>query len=930
MMAGKRETLQELKARLSEAEDVLRAIREGDVDAVVVKGARGRRVYTLESAESPYRLFLEQMQEGAATIASDGRILFANRSFADILGLALSGVVGQRVENLFNEEALEKLIKSLKGSRKRHATIELRQRAASGVEKPLRLSIRRVIGGEEAFANLVMVDLSEREALADAVRSERHLRDILNSLHTLAAVMTPDGVVVDVNETALRLGGVHREDIIGKHAEDTVFWSYSEESREIARSAITYAGRGQIVRREARICGKDGNIDVDLVVAAMRDTQGKVTHLIASGIDITERKRAEEARRESEERLRSLAENVPCVLMRFDRQLRVVYLNQQSDRYNPNPVERMIGRTNREMGMPKHLCDLWDAAVERVFRTAAQEELEFDLAGPSGLCTFALKLGPEFGPDQEVQYVLGVSSDITERVRAEEAVAAAHRQLQSIIDNTPAIVYAFDLQEHFLLANISVAQIFNTTPGKMIGKRRHEFMPKEDADWHEANDRRVVEAGSALEFEEYSQLEDRSITWLTTKFPLRDAEGRIFAVAGISADISEHKRAEDELRAARTRAEEARTAAEKATAIKDEFLAVLSHELRTPLSAVLGAVQLLERNQELPEKARDYLEVVRRNLDLEARLIDDLLDLTRIMRGKLSLEKKAVNINNILKHVVESCRADIEAKGLAFKLDLARTPQFVSGDSSRLQQVFWNILKNSIKFTTGGGCISVRECSQDGKVMVEVNDSGIGIDPAFIPRLFTAFEQGDRSVTRQFGGLGLGLAITKRLIEMHDGAITAESAGRGEGATFRVILPTKKETETETETETEKVAAVHVPLSRRILLVEDHNDTGAMMQMLLESAGYQVVTAFNVQQALETIENGNFDLVISDLGLPDRSGFELMKELRRREETLKGIALSGYGREEDVRRSKEAGFVEHITKPVDFDALVALVERVIQ
>ena len=262
-----------------------------------------------------------------------------------------------------------------------------------------------------------------------------------------------------------------------------------------------------------------------------------------------------------------------------------------------------------------------------------------------------------------------------------------------------------------------------------------------------------------------------------------DASGRATCLGGITLDVTERKYLELEL-------ERAKSAAEQANRAKDHFLAVLSHELRNPLTPVMMAVSVLQRKPEFDPKVREMLEMVRRNVELEARLIDDLLDVSRIARGKIELHRSAVALSTIIERAVEVCKPDIEARKLHFGVDMGRaTPYWVEADVSRLQQVFWNLLKNAVKFTPHGGCVGIRCRPNENHVLVEVNDSGMGIDPEALSRIFNAFEQAERSVTQQFGGLGLGLAISRALVEMHGGQIEAYSEGRDKGATFRVRLP---------------------------------------------------------------------------------------------------------------------------------------------
>lgn len=398
-------------------------------------------------------------------------------------------------------------------------------------------------------------------------------------------------------------------------------------------------------------------------------------------------------------------------------------------------------------------------------------------------------------------------------------------------------------------------------------------------------------------------------------------------VARARAAIAERARVEAELRQAKTSAEHAKAAAEEANRAKDHFLAVLSHELRTPLTPVLAAVSLLER-EPLSQRAHDRVELIRRNVELQARLIDDLLDVTRIVQGKVELDKRPIDLFTIIERAVEVCRPDVEARRLEFSADYGTGRFLVEADAARLQQVFWNLLKNAIKFTPLDGRVCLRCRPAPGGVYIEVSDSGIGMDPEAIQRIFDAFAQAEISITRRFGGLGLGLAISKALIQMHGGSITAHSEGPGRGASFTVYLPVVAETRTD-DAATEVAAAEHrVSKMRRILLVEDHGDTAEAMTALLELFGHQVQRAGDVAAALDIAARGQFDLLISDLGLPDGSGLDLVRSLRSGGVGLPAIALSGYGQEQDIEQSRLAGFQYHLVKPVDVSRLMEVIDQV--
>lgn len=394
----------------------------------------------------------------------------------------------------------------------------------------------------------------------------------------------------------------------------------------------------------------------------------------------------------------------------------------------------------------------------------------------------------------------------------------------------------------------------------------------------------------------------------------RDAV-QVLTFIGIAGMVSwlnhSRDRAMNDLRRAKAEADAANDA-------KDQFLAVLSHELRTPLTPVLGLASLLEQDPNLSEAVRDDVTIIRRNVELEARLIDDLLDITRIRKGKLCLSRKAVDLTMLIGEVVRICEPDAREKQIDIRMILPPASRMVNGDPARLQQILWNLLKNAIKFTPVQGQVTI-SCSDgaDGVLTVDVIDSGVGIESENLSRIFNVFEQGGKTVTRRFGGIGLGLAISRALAEAHGGMLTASSEGLGQGACFTLTLPSlpvaaiANEARRNRQPETE-------PL--KVLLVEDHPDTSEVMARLLRNLHHHVEHAGSVRAAKDLAQTQQFDVVISDIGLPDGSGIELMKQLSA-EYRLKGIAMSGYGMEEDVRRSLHAGFHAHLTKPINIDLL---------
>jgi two-component system CheB/CheR fusion protein len=327
----------------------------------------------------------------------------------------------------------------------------------------------------------------------------------------------------------------------------------------------------------------------------------------------------------------------------------------------------------------------------------------------------------------------------------------------------------------------------------------------------------------------------------------------------------------------------------------------------------------------------EYLEIARRNVELEARLIDDLLDVTRIARGRIELDRKVVDLCTVLNRAAEVCRPDIDARQLHFGIRVDNGPHVVQVDPARMQQVFWNLIKNSVKFTPHGGYVGVHCWRHHDRAFIEVQDSGEGIEPSALGRIFNAFEQEEMSSRRQFGGLGLGLAISKALVEMHGGSISARSDGKGKGATFTVDLPiyVPHPPAGRLPTAVSPAAPQQPARTLKILLVEDHGDTAHVIGRLLGAHGHSVRHAGDVATALELVDQESFDVMLSDLGLPDGSGHDLMRALAARGKRLPAIALSGYGMAADVQASRDAGFLEHVTKPVDIESLLTAINRAV-
>lgn len=387
---------------------------------------------------------------------------------------------------------------------------------------------------------------------------------------------------------------------------------------------------------------------------------------------------------------------------------------------------------------------------------------------------------------------------------------------------------------------------------------------------------------------------------------LADDDGRPAGFCKLVRDGTERHRAAETLRAAKEEAERANRA-------KDRFLAVLSHELRTPLAPITTAVHVLEKAAQVEPRHRDLLPMIRRNVALEARLIDDLLDLTAIHAGKVSLHRARVDMHQLTRAVLAMVDETVQDKAIPVELRLEAPNPYADADQARMQQVLWNIIRNALKFTPRNGRIEIRTWNVDGEFLLACTDSGIGIAGEALPRIFSPFEQADSEVSRSYGGLGLGLAIAQGLMLQHGGRIRASSEGRGNGSTFTITLPVAAPPQ---DAQLPPGAQPIAPPAsrRRLLLVEDNEDAAAALALCLQEYGYEVQHVATCADALRTARTAAFDAVLTDLGLPDGSGIEVGRALAPR---LPVVALSGYGREQDRRRCAEAGFAAHLVKPAD-------------
>lgn len=628
-----------------------------------------------------------------------------------------------------------------------------------------------------------------------------------------------------------------------------------------------------------------------------------------------------EALRQSEERFRQLFDNAADAVCIHDEQGRIVDVNQIAcDAVGYSRAELLGMRVSDiEVALqPADLAPLWErirsgqsVTVEGVHRRRDGTTFPVELR----IAVFSLGESPLF---------FAAARDITERKRVEEAL----RFTQNVVDRMADGAFWINPEGRFIYVNEAACLSLGYSREELLALRVSDIDPGFTAtvNWTEYWEER--HKARKRRFETTHKAKDGHCIPVEIRSDYLQMEGQEY-VCSFARDISARKAADEDLR-------RAHDAAQAASHAKDRFLAAASHELRTPLTPILLLASSLEHDASLSPAARQDIALILEHLNIEKRLVDDLLDFSAIHAGKVQLRLQNASLHAVLRAAIETCRAGIATKNLRLDVQLRATRDLMKADPDRLRQIFWNILQNATKFTPSGGAIAIAT-EDDGpdSIRVTISDTGRGIDPQTLPRVFEPFEQGPRTEMQHYGGLGLGLAISRTLVESHRGTIEVASEGADRGATFTLrfpLLPPTAVAAEPTAAIATPTAALHAaeaePGRLRILLVEDHLQTNRILTRLLTADGHAVTPALSLAEALAAVGQEPFDLVLSDIGLPDGSGFDLMARLKERYQ-LKGIALSGYSSQADRQASFQAGFSEHLSKPVTLEALREALMRVI-
>jgi PAS domain S-box-containing protein len=753
--AGKEE-IAELQRRLEEAEETLRAIRQGEVDALVIDDPNGEVIYTLTSADYPYRLMIDEMNEGAVSVSPDSYILYSNRNFAGILGLAESNASGVRFDDLIVPHMREQFLEDLETAREQSFRREYTLSPGNGRVLPVLISFAKLQPQTNSIS-VVVTDLSAQKAL------EEKLRHAKNNLEEQVAERTKE-----LRESEARLFGI------------------------LEHSAADLKAMRRLNEIGAR-CAKDGD-----------DVPSCLDDVLAGAIEIT--------------------------------------------------------------GAEKGNIQLLD------------------------LHTGSLKVAAQQGFDEPFLEFF-----------------------ESVIDENSACGVAMQTKQRVIVEDVTKSEIYAGKPG---------LQAMRDANVLAVQSLPLVSSPGTV------------LGIISTHFshvhrPTEQELRLMDLLARQTADYLERQRVEGEREQLLAREHELRQTAEEANRLKDEFLAIMSHELRNPLNVILGYAELLLRMEEIKRAPNLHrmADAVKRNAVAQSKLIRDLLDLSRLRSGKLELNRETVSPVASIENAIETVKMEADLKGIKIEVVAPDDVLFVRADPVRLEQIIWNLLNNSVKFTPRGGRIIVQLEEEGDDIVLKVSDTGQGIDSAFLPHIFEIFRQADPSTNRAQQGMGIGLAVVQQLVELHGGTVSAYSAGTGQGATFTTRLPRSNNNKGSlSSTHDLGLGSLH---GMAVLVVDDSEDTTEMVRHLLEIGGASVSAATSGSQALQLAREHEFDVVLSDISMPGMDGFEFLGRLRQLpgKEDLPAVALTGFGRPEDVRRASEQGFYAHLTKPFDIQTLASLLQK---
>jgi PAS domain S-box-containing protein len=868
--------------------------------------------------------------------AIEQRNVYTNRQITDFLGYSSEQVQAMGADvipALIHPDDLERVFEYFESFRSAPEDtvleIEYQARHANGEWRWLHsqsVVFNRTAEGLARQILGVSIDITDRKQAEAALRnSEERFRTLADNMSQLAWMADETGWIFWYNQRWFDYTGTTLEEMQGWGWQQVHHPDQVDRVVEYFRHCLE---TGEQWEDTFPLRGKDGTYRWFLSRAIpIRDKQGRILRWFGTNTDITDRKQAETNLRDSETKLRLFIEQAPANVAMLDHEMRYLLVSQRwVDTYHLESIAAVIGRSHYNLfpNLPEHWIEIHQRCLTG--ESARCEEDWFLLPDGSEQWLF-WEISPWYTSTGTVGGILIFVEDITSRKQTDIELRQKNAILDVINKSVPAPIFVKDRQGRIIYANPATLEVLGKSAAEVIGYRDCDLYPNlEDAARVMKNDRRIMESG---QMEVVEESPDGIRTFLGMKVPYRNEAGEVIGLIGISNDITDRVQLERDRERVLQQEQAARETAENANRIKDEFLAVLSHELRSPLNPILGWTRLLQNSKLDAARQREALATIERNAKLQTQLIDDLLDISRIMQGKLSLTVTPVNLTFVITAAVETVRLAAEAKNIQILLNLpAATP--LSGDAARLQQVVWNLLTNAIKFTPSGGQVTIELRQLDHFAQICVTDTGKGIDPQFLPHVFEYFRQADATTTRKFGGLGLGLAIVRQIVEMHGGTVWAESEGENRGAIFTVQLPLSSQAPSrDSEISCDSFTTEASLSDLQILLVDDETDTREFQAFLLEQSGARVTAVASGFEALQALEQFIPDVLVSDVGMAEMDGYMLMQQIRscppERGGRIPAIALTAYARDFDQQKALQAGFQSHLSKPVDPEALVQVI-----
>ncbi len=780
---------------------------------------------------------------------------------------------------------------------------------------------------------LLFTNITDRKRIESHLReSEERFRSMADNAPVMVWVTDPTGHCTYLSQSWYAFTGQTEETGHGLGWLDAV---HPEDTPFAKQTFITANERQEGFRLEYRLRSKDGTYHWAIDTAnPWLGAEGQFNGFIGSVLDISDRKQIEETLRQRETELSLVTNAIPALIAFIDADQRYRFNNQGYEEWFGQPATAIYGKHLREV--------VGDETYERVRpyveKVLAGEPVTFErsIVFKDGSTRYvSATYVPRFNDQQVVEGFVALIHDFSDRKQAELALSQSEARYRYLVESIPQLVWTANAEGAILDVNQRWCDYTGLTLERANAEGWQVLVHAEDLPILTQNWAIAQQQGSNYQAEGRMKRADGVYRWhLHQAVPLKNAQGQVIKWFGTATDIEDQKQLEHQRSQMLQQEQAARAAAEAASRTKDEFLAVVSHELRSPLNPILGWATLLQNGTLSEAKTKQALAVIERNAKLQTELIDDLLDVSRMLRGKLQISASPVSLAATIRAAIETVRLSAEAKAIQIATHLDANVGLISGDATRLQQVVWNLLSNAVKFTPAAGRIEVHLIQSDAnQAQITVTDSGRGITPEFLPMIFDYFRQADSATTRQFGGLGLGLAIVRHLVELHGGTIAAASPGEGQGATFTVSLPTLTQTPDAEDNSPPLPPAINLQ-GTRVLVVDDDTDTRTFITFMLEQARASVVVAASASEALAVLKDAQPQVIVSDIGMPKMDGYMMMRQIRtlpaEQGGQIPAIALTAYVREADQEQSLAAGFQRHIAKPVEPAALLRAIAALLQ